>query len=86
METGNPKIDYKTHILIGLRADGMMNIIEDWEHLPAQGDVQEAIDGTRGSYVNFALCTPTSILPGNRAKQVRETPSRFGAWAPVRRP
>jgi hypothetical protein len=87
MKTGKEHIDYKTHILIGVRADGVMSIIEDWEHLPMQSDVQEAIDGTRGSYVNFALCTPTSILPGkDRVEEVRKMSSRFGTWPPMRRP
>ena len=87
MDTREPQIDYKTHILIGVRADGVMNVVEDWPHLPSQADVQGSIDGTRGPYVAFALCTPTSIMPGKRATEVKkDTPSRFGAWSPIRRP
>ena len=29
-------IDYKTHILIGVRANGVMTVIADWPHLPRQ--------------------------------------------------
>jgi hypothetical protein len=87
MDRGGVQIDYKTHILIGIRADGSMNIIEDWAHVPTQSDVEEAIDGTRGPYTNFALCTPTSILPGKRGVEERaKVPSRFGPAAPGRRP
>jgi hypothetical protein len=48
MNTGKPQIDYRTHILVGVRADGVMTIIEDWPHVPTQVDVQETIDGARG--------------------------------------
>ena len=41
MDTREPQIDYKTHILIGIRADGVMNVVEDWPHLPSQADVQD---------------------------------------------
>ena len=30
-------IDYKTHILIGVRANGVMTVIADWPHLPRAG-------------------------------------------------
>jgi hypothetical protein len=86
MEAGGSPIDYKTHVLIGVRTDGVMNIVEDWSHLPTQTDVQEAIDGTRGSYANFALCTPTSILPGNRGIEEKKMPLRFGPQGLARRP
>ena len=86
MSSGDPSIDYKTHILIGLRADGVMTIIEDWPHVPTQADVQEAIDGTRGTFTNFALCTPTSVLPGKRGVEEKKAPSRFGLPGPARRP
>jgi len=55
-------IDYKTHILIGVRANGVMTVIADWPHLPRQSDVQKEIDAARDGYSMFALCTPTSIL------------------------
>jgi hypothetical protein len=86
MGTRERQIDYRTHILVGVRADGVMAIIEDWTHVPTQADVQEAIDGTRGTYQNFALCTPTSVLPGKRAVEEKKVASRFGFLGPVRRP
>ena len=30
-------IDYKTHILIGVRANGVMTVIADWPHVPQAG-------------------------------------------------
>ena len=86
MGTGDTQIDYRTHILIGLRADGVMTIIEDWAHVPTQADVQEAIDGTRGPFANFALCTPTSVLPGKRGVEEKKVPLGFGPLRPARRP
>ena len=55
-------IDYKTHILIGVRANGVMTVIADWPHLPRQVEVQKEIEADRDGYTTFALCTPTSIL------------------------
>jgi hypothetical protein len=87
MSTRDQAIDYKTHILVGVRADGAMNIIDDWPHVPSQADVQNVIDGTMGPYVTFALCTPTSIMPAERtAKAPKSIPSRFGPAFPGRRP
>ena len=87
MSTSEQGIDYKTHILIGVRADGVMTIIDDWPHVPTQADVQGVIDGTRGPFASFALCTPTSILPGKRGiEETKKVPSRFGPSAPTRRP
>jgi hypothetical protein len=66
-------VDYKTHILVAVRGDGVMTVIFDWPHVPSQAEVQEQIDATRNSYVAFALCTPTSILPvpGDASSQSR---------------
>ena len=86
MRGSDPEIDYRTHILVGVRADGVMTIIGDWSHVPTQTDVQEAIDGTRGTFANFALCTPTSVLPGKRGVEEKKVPSRFGVPGPARRP
>ena len=87
MGTSDTQIDYRTHILVGVRADGVMTIIEGWPHVPTQADVQEAIDGTRGPFVNFALCTPTSVLPGKRGvEEKRKMPLGFGPLSPGRRP
>jgi hypothetical protein len=56
------EISYKTHILIGVRPNGVMGVIADWAHVPKQADVQKEIDAARDGYAMFALCTPTSIL------------------------
>lgn len=63
------EISYKTHILIGVRPNGVMTVIADWPHVPKQAEVQQEIDATRNGYVTFVLCTPTSIMPagGNGA-------------------
>ena len=53
---------YKTHILIGVRPNGVMTVIADWPHVPKQTDVQQEIDAARNGYATFVLCTPTSIL------------------------
>ena len=59
---GPATIAYKTHILIGVRANGVMTVIADWPHLPRQVEVQKEIDAASDTYTTFALCTPTSIL------------------------
>ena len=56
-------ISYKTHILVGVRPNGVMTVIADWPHVPRQAEVQEQIGVAREGYVTFALCTPTSIIP-----------------------
>jgi hypothetical protein len=56
-------VSYKTHILIGVRSNGVMTVIADWPHVPKQAEVQEKIGAARDGYVTFALCTPTSIIP-----------------------
>ena len=56
------EISYKTHILIGVRPNGVMTVIADWPHVPRQAEVQQKIDEARNGYATFALCTPTSIL------------------------
>jgi hypothetical protein len=62
MHTNPGAIDYKTHILIGVRANGVMTVIADWPRVPKQADVQKEIDGARDGYATFVLCTPTSII------------------------
>ena len=66
-------IDYKTHILIGVRENGVMTVIADWSHVPKQTEVQEEIDTSRNGYVTFLLCTPTSIMPAGSHSAARET-------------
>ena len=58
-------IDYKTHILIGIRASGVMTVIKHWPAVPQQTEVDHQIRATKDDYTLFALCTPTSILPSN---------------------
>lgn len=63
MQPDTAAIDYKTHILIGVRANGVMTVIADWPHVPRQAEVQQEIAGARDGYTTFVLCTPTSIIP-----------------------
>jgi hypothetical protein len=56
------EVSYKTHILIGVRSNGVMTVIADWPHVPRQAEVQEKIDAARDNFVMFALCTPTSVI------------------------
>jgi hypothetical protein len=58
-----PKIDYKTHILIGARDSGSMAVICHWHYLPPQAEVQGRIAATHERFDTFLLCTPTSIMP-----------------------
>jgi hypothetical protein len=71
-------IDYRTHILIGMRPNGIMTVIADWPYVPRQIEVQEQIDATAENYDAFALATPTSIMPGNRHAASR------ASWKPSR--
>jgi hypothetical protein len=61
---GSTAIDYKTHILIGVRANGAMNVICHWHRVPRQSEVEEKAAATREPYKTFILCTPTSIMQG----------------------
>jgi hypothetical protein len=56
------EITYETHILIGVKNNGVMTVIADWAHLPKQAEVLEEISKAANGYVSFALCTPTSIM------------------------
>jgi hypothetical protein len=56
------EVSYRTHILIGVRPNGVMSVIADWPHVPRQAEVEQEIDKARNGYATFALCTPTSIL------------------------
>jgi hypothetical protein len=55
-------IDYKTHILIGVRANGVMSVICHWHRVPRQSEVEEKAAATREPFTTFILCTPTSIM------------------------
>ena len=40
MNTREPvQLDYKTHILIGVRENGVMTVLRDWPHVPRQAEV-----------------------------------------------
>lgn len=63
MGKGGPTaIDYKTHILIGVRANGAMSVICHWHTVPRQSEVEEKAAATREPFRTFILCTPTSIM------------------------
>ena len=65
MSNGGPTaIDYKTHILIGVRANGVMSVICHWHRVPRQSEVEEKAAATREPFTTFILCTPTSIMQG----------------------
>ena len=65
MSTDRVAIDYKTHILIGVRVSGIMAVIADWPHVPAQSEVQAKIDGTYEIGIGGSLAAPP--LPHHRA-------------------
>jgi hypothetical protein len=56
------EIDYRTHILIGVRTNGAMSVISYWDRVPHQKEVEDKAAATREPYVKFLLCTPTSIM------------------------
>jgi hypothetical protein len=55
-------IDYKTHILIGVRANGAMSVVWHWHSVPRQSEVEDKAAATREPFTTFILCTPTSIM------------------------
>ncbi|MFZ0849579.1 MAG: hypothetical protein WAO08_10290 [Hyphomicrobiaceae bacterium] len=57
------EVSYKTHILIGVCANGVMTVIADWPHVPKQANVEKEIDRAWNGYATYVLCTPTSIIP-----------------------
>ena len=86
MSTSDQKIDYNTHILIGVRASGVMVAICDWPCVPTQAEVETKIDCTQEPYVTFVLCTPTSIMPADRTRKApKDIPTRFGTSTVRRR-
>jgi len=66
-------VDYKTHILIGVRDNGVMTVIADWPHVPRQAEVQKEIDTSRNGYRTYLLCTPTSIMPADQNERTGDT-------------
>jgi len=71
------ELSYKTHILIGVRAKGVMTVIADWPHVPKQADVERKISEARNGYVGFALCTLTAILSAGGNGNVAAKPFGF---------
>ena len=61
----NTRIDYKTHILIGVRANGAMSVVAHWHGVPRQSEVEERATASREPFTTFVLCTPTSIMRGD---------------------
>jgi len=61
MRTNPQPVDYKTHVLIGVRPNGVMTVIADRPHVPKKADVQKEIVTARDGYVTLVLCTPTSF-------------------------
>lgn len=55
MSTDYQAIDYTTHILIGVRAGGVMTVLADWPYVPLQAEVQKEIACTRAPYVVRAV-------------------------------
>ena len=57
-------ISYKTHILVGVRPNGM-KVLADWPYVPKQVEVQKEIDAAHNGYVTYMLCSTTSIMPAS---------------------
>jgi hypothetical protein len=72
-------ISYKTHILVGVRPNGVMTVIADWPHVPKQAEVLGEIDAARDGYTTFLLCTPTSIMPAGNSGVGSPRSGAFGA-------
>ena len=70
-------ISYKTHILVGVRANGM-KVLADWAYVPKQAEVQKEIDAAQNGYVTYMLCSPTSIMPASG-----DGAPKSGSWGPV---
>jgi hypothetical protein len=60
----NERIDYSTHILIGIKKSGDMTVVAQWPRVPRQADVDAKIRSAGETYGSFVLCTPTSIITG----------------------
>jgi hypothetical protein len=58
------RVDYSTHILIGIKESGDMTVVAHWPRVPRQADVDAKIQKAGETYVSFVLCTPTSIMTG----------------------
>src|SRR4051794_21247213 len=66
----NERIDYSTHILIGVEESGDMTVLAQWPRVPRQADVDRKIQSAGETYVSF-VPAPTSIItsPGAAPKK-----------------
>ena len=62
-------IDYKTHILICVRASGTMTVICHWSYLPRQAEVQQQIAGAFGG--GAFLVRVVAIAAGKSSEDLR---------------
>jgi hypothetical protein len=60
---GRQHVDYKTHILIGVRSSGSMTVLCHWPNVPRQSEVHHKIATTHESYDTYVLATPTAVMP-----------------------
>jgi hypothetical protein len=67
----NERIDYSTHILIGIKKSGDMTVLAHWPRVPRQADVDGKIQSAEQAYASFVLCTPTSIITGPSASPAK---------------
>ena len=65
------RIDYATHILIGIKKTGDMTVLAQWPRVPRQIDVDGKIQSAGEIYATFVLCTPTSIIPAPSASSTK---------------
>ena len=67
------RIDYSTHILIGIKNSGDMTVVAEWPYVPRQADVDGKIQAVGKTYKLFVLCTPTSIYTGRKCSLSKAT-------------
>ena len=67
----NERIDYATHILIGIKKSGDMTVVAHWSYVPQQADVDAKIQAEGETYLSFVLCTPTSIIAAPSASPTK---------------
>src|SRR5215813_12660822 len=53
------EVTYKTHILIGVRANGVKTVIADWSLVPKQAEVLKEILRPGNGYTLFPFSTPS---------------------------
>jgi hypothetical protein len=74
-------VDYKMHILIGVRSSGSMTVLCHWPHVPRQSEVQHKIATSHENYDTYLLCTPTAVMPaqsGDANGSSRKSARPFG--------